>query len=51
MLFPEPEGSTNSRFMFNGKVEISLRGDEPVLMIFSFLRVERNVVANDMFMM
>lgn len=48
VLFPEPVESRNSRFMFIGQVHMSLREDEQVLLLFSFLRVDGDGVVNDM---
>lgn len=39
-LFPEPEGSTNLRFMSTSQVEISLREKDQMLGMFTSLRVE-----------
>lgn len=45
--FLNPE-STYSRFMFVGQVEMPLREDDQVLVMFASVRVERDVMANDM---
>lgn len=50
MLFPEPEESTNSRFMSAGQVKMSLRDNDQVLVVFASLRVENDVAACDMAM-
>ena len=47
VLFPEFGGSTESRFMTSGQVEVSLRGNDQVLVLFASLEVEGDVMAND----
>lgn len=48
MLFPELEESTDLRFMSYGHVELSLRENDQVLVIFASMRVDRIVVASVM---
>lgn len=48
VLFLGPEESTNLRLVFVGKVKISLRKDNQVLVMFVTFRVKGNVVASDM---
>lgn len=48
VLFPEPGESANSIFMSAGQVDMSLREDDLVLVMFAYLRVESDVVASDM---
>lgn len=47
MLFPEPKESANLIFMSADQVEMSLREDDQVLVMFASLRVESDVVASD----
>ncbi|XP_058773742.1 uncharacterized protein LOC131647945 [Vicia villosa] len=44
VLFPESKESEDSRFMFVGQVEMSLRENDQVLMTYTSLRVESDVV-------
>ncbi|XP_050920002.1 uncharacterized protein LOC127137594 [Lathyrus oleraceus] len=48
VLFPELEDSMDSRFVSASQVEMSLREDDQVLVMFASLRVESDVVASDM---
>lgn len=48
VLFPKPKYSTNSRFMFSDQVEVSLRGDDQVLVWFISLIVQSDVMDIDM---
>lgn len=48
-MFPELEESMHSRFMYVGQVEMSLKEDDHVLMVFASLSVRKsNIVASDM---
>lgn len=48
MFFPKPEESADSTFMSASQVEMSLREDDQVLVMFVSLRVNDDVVASDM---
>lgn len=48
ILFLELEESTNLSFMSSGQVEMSLREDDQLLVMFASLIVEYDVVASDM---
>lgn len=48
MLYPKPKESRDSRFMFIGQVEMSLREDDQVLVMFASLRLESEVVMVDL---
>lgn len=47
LLFPKPEESRSSRFMSMVQVDMSLRVNGQVLMMFAYLRVKNDVVASD----
>lgn len=47
-MFPKLEESMSSISMSTSQVEMSLRKDGQVFVMFASLRVERNVVAGDM---
>lgn len=48
MLFPEPEKRADSGFLSTSEVEMSLRENDQVLVMFSSLRVESDVGASCM---
>lgn len=48
MLFLEPEENVELRFLFVGQVEMFLKNNDHVLVMFASLRVENNVEASDM---
>lgn len=48
MLFSKLEENTDSRFLFVGQVEMTLRENDQVLMMFESLRVEKDMTASDM---
>ncbi|XP_050884013.1 uncharacterized protein LOC127087186 [Lathyrus oleraceus] len=47
VLFLELEESKDLKFMYAGQVKMSLREDDKVIMMLTSLRVERDVMAND----
>lgn len=47
-LSPKHEESTNSRFMSSGQVEMSLRENDQIFVMFTSLRVESDVIASVM---
>lgn len=48
ILFLEPEESVDMRFVFAGQVEMSLRENDQVLLMFASLRVGRDVMVSGM---
>lgn len=47
VLFLDPEDSVELRFMYDSQVDMSLRENDQVLVMFVSLRVENDVVASD----
>lgn len=45
--FPNFYENSNSRFRYNGQVEMSLKGDDQVLVLFISLGVGSDAMAND----
>lgn len=51
ILFLEPQKNTNSGFLFASEVKMSSREEDQMLVMFTSLRVECDVVASDMLVM